>query len=405
MRIIDSKIISDIKVQLEAYNSKYHNSNDYYNNIGKLRFKSLQQRYFKNNIDFIKQVSFIVNIISTIIYNPHRSNKEEETILRREKAKRISIRDFNQTLRDSTLWKETSTRNIEPEFVCSTLAIDNLIIYENQFIVLLIDYICDNIAKMKRIYLNLISVNNIRNVVSNKEDVLSGLAIIEDINRKLLFIKETNFYKEISKAKRIDKTIKPTNILLHDRLYNHCFKFYKEYIVYDDYKDILNVYKNYIVILLLRNLKKYKFIYNNNLFTNKDFIIKLDYDNYDFIDITIKLKNMKKSFTHRLYISINYDFDIIDINNDNLTTSYVTLFNIFDINTKTYIVKNYVSEALTIEKYVKKLILKVKVDDVIYSKYCLSCRKDLELIDDIYYCDNCHSMYIFIDEKYAWILK
>ena len=86
------------------------------------------------------------------------------------------------------------------------------------------------LARYQEFYVSLIP--SLDNDVEILDANLTNVALdkINRLQRKLRFIMNTHFYKEVSRVKMSFKSIQPTNILLKDRLYNFCFKFYRKFI-------------------------------------------------------------------------------------------------------------------------------------------------------------------------------
>ena len=140
------------------------------------------------------------------------------------------------TMRDPTLWKRQNLKMI-PEQVYYYQNIDELCIYENIFIVTLIKLIDSELLKYNDFYVSLIETFEGQDKLSlSSNNVGVAFNRIQHLTKKLKYIKNTRFFKEINRRGGILKTVHPTNILLKDRLYNYCFKFYRSLISYSDKK-------------------------------------------------------------------------------------------------------------------------------------------------------------------------
>ncbi|MGN1295762.1 MAG: hypothetical protein ACI4U5_05075, partial [Bacilli bacterium] len=116
MRIIEENILKTSIVQIKKYYKNNSDIKEFYKNINTLDIKSLQQSSLKRDEKYIKEISFIMSVINSIIAHPHISNKGEEIILRSDKANNLSEDDFQKTLKDSMLWKKQDFKMI-PEYV------------------------------------------------------------------------------------------------------------------------------------------------------------------------------------------------------------------------------------------------------------------------------------------------
>ena len=82
---------------------------------------------------------------------------------------------------------------------------------------------------------------------------------IQKLGKKIRYIQNTRFYKEINKAPTYLRVVHPTNILLKDRLYNFCFKFYRSLVTYPDRETLMRDFSLYYSMMLLRALRKQGF--------------------------------------------------------------------------------------------------------------------------------------------------
>jgi len=234
MNVIEEKYLKNLISKLNRFVKENDDFLDFFNESNSLIKKPLQDLSFKSDINFLDEIAFIFSVISSIISHPHMLNKGEEVIIRSELAPNISNDMFQKTIRDSKLWSEDQFKMI-PEYVYYYQQIDELRIYENIFIVCLIKKIEFELTKYNDFYISLIDSFDGQETLSLKKDN-SDIALkkIQMLNRRLKHIKNTFFYKEVSKGYKKDIAIRPTNILVKDRLYNYCYKFYKKLITYSD---------------------------------------------------------------------------------------------------------------------------------------------------------------------------
>lgn len=224
-----------------------------------------------------KEIKDILNKITSIIYKPHIKTTVNEIIKRSELAAQVSNEAFNETLKDSKLWK--NKRGVmTPEYVHTIEHVDTIETYENHFIAMLVDYIEDEVNEILNeltplIYaleekyenyntslgdyslLNSFNKENISKEIFApvKSDKAEVFKLFTKLKKKILIIKDTQFYKTLSKHPLKNKNILPTNILIHDELYSYCYRFYKEnylgYILKDEQSEVY--YYNYFVISLI----------------------------------------------------------------------------------------------------------------------------------------------------------
>ena len=227
MRFIETKKLNDYIIGTGSFLTDNIVEN-FSERLDALEKVSLQSFSIENDKKFLRDVSAVLNVIVSIIYHPHISNKREEVIIRIEQAQQIGQEAFLNTIRDSKLWKAHDARMI-PEEVYYYQHIDELRIYENRFIGFLIDLIDKELAKFSAFYLSRLPTLTSLDSTLDSSQVGSVIVDIDRLRRKTQFIKNTYFYREVSKGKPISHKIQPTNILLKDRLYRFCFKFYRSF--------------------------------------------------------------------------------------------------------------------------------------------------------------------------------
>ena len=393
----------------------------FYDNDLDIKNLSLQELAFKSDLNFFLEVSFILSVITSIISHPHLLNKGEEIIIRSEMAPELTKDMFLKTISDSRLWKEDGLDMI-PENVYYYQQIDELRIYENIFIVNLIKKLDHKIDKYKDFYIKTIGSYLDDNLSMKNDNVFLALKKIDLLERKIKHIKNTYFYKVINKGSTKLGRISPTNILIKDRLYNYCYKFYKKLISYNDkfkfQQDIRLFY--YLKLLKALSLKGFKLLKDNyfeledNIIEipyikveNKDFIIEIDddYDNVGLIlDITNKhIKNNKINHNSNLLIFNKNDYiSDIDIKNKEAYDSIYSL-NLWTLTDLFYMNNDLIikSEDELISNYLfDKLLIKEGSSDI-YTRYCPICKSNLvDCNEDLMYCcDSCKSQYVFYKNK------
>ena len=139
------------------------------------------------------------------------------------------------------------------------------------------------------------------------------------LSNRIKHIKNTYFYKEVSKANTNLGIIHPTNILLKDRLYNYCFKFYKKIRTYDDNNLLVDDMRSYYYLLLVKSLKEKGFEIKDYdravIFKTNKFMVYKTILTSDVFDIEIKPNNIKQgldiSITNKLIEENNLQLGIV----------------------------------------------------------------------------------------------
>ena len=221
MKFIEETKLKEIIEQFNQDLNKASNPGAFFSGLNKYSIESLQGISYQKDKDFFDELSFLLSVIITIISHPHINSMDKDEIIRADLAGHIENDSFQMVFKDPNLWKEKEAFEMVPENVYYHEHIDELKIYENQFIGMLINLISDELNEYNDFYVSLLpSVNGNNDLLSTKE-VEDALNIISNQLRKVRYIKNSFFYKQIKKCNLNLKKIEPTNILLKDRLYNY----------------------------------------------------------------------------------------------------------------------------------------------------------------------------------------
>lgn len=265
----------------------------------------------------VTEMKKVVDMITSIVFKPHIKTDVEEIVLRSELSSSLNPQSFNKTMKDTKLWRNKNGM-MTPEYVHNEVSIDTILTYENAFIALLVSALANEIHDLlnevtpmvqsleERFEIKGVTYGNrsLFHAVNTKDYPIKdaffmeesnskhALSLIKKLERRIKNIKASEFYRLTSKL-HISRDIIPTNILIHDRLYNHCYKYYLENyqkISKDDQVMKETVYYNYVISMILNHLS------NNNYyrrFVNRSRHLDFDEDNYDritFEDITFRNK-------------------------------------------------------------------------------------------------------------------
>lgn len=430
MKVIEEKYLKKEIEKLNKYTKENPFLKDFYSNIDFAKIDTLQNLSFKSDLQFFDEISFILSVITSIIAHPHMLNKKEEIIVRSELANAVTPEMFQKTLRDSLLWKEDESLNMIPQYVYYHQHIDELRIYENIFIVALIKLIEQEINKYNDFYVSNLITYVDQEKLSEKDDMaVLALSRIKKLTNRIKHIKNTYFFKEINKGGTRLGIIHPTNILLKDRLYNYCFKFYKKMITYEDPYELLDDMRSYYYLLITKALKEkgfevkdlnkaiiYKinrFVISKTTFTSEVFDVTISKnDKFNGLEILITNKkiNENNSSKHLLLFTSEPLFKDVEISKVEGfdTTEILSLWNLALVDeTITTMFKNPISEENMAKKYLydKLTMLAVSID--LYSEYCPICKSnELKLINDTFFkCVNCNSKFSFFKHNkkdYVW---
>jgi len=209
---------------------------------------------------WIPEFSAVTENIMAIVSNPRTHLKVFKEVTQAEKAHKIDNTDVTMTLKVPRFWKEKDNRML-PEYIYSDTAETDYAIYENRFLVALIDKMRSFISHIiVELYnrprfltryvhdsqVGLLDLNYLQNettdplnpltnpsaLLTDKDDpIIATLRKLLDAQRILSHSVSTPFYKEVKKAKGLsDSDIHATNMLIGDRNYAACFQFYMKLI-------------------------------------------------------------------------------------------------------------------------------------------------------------------------------
>ena len=419
MKIIEEAKLKKIIEQFNIYKEK-NKGDDFYNNLDKLKVGSLQQFSFKNDDAFFDQIGFILSVISSIIARPFISNRGEDVVIRAELAGHIPPSAFQDVFKDSQLWKEKDL-DMVPEYVHYYQYTDELRIYENLFIGMLIRMLDNELSKYREFYISLLPTldRDFETYLDNKFTE-KALKKIDLLQRKLRFIKNTYFFKEVSKGNLKFKSVQPTNILMKNRLYNLCYKFYKGLITYTDQNELMNDLKTYYSLQILKVFKAKGFELNSDErsvvrkygFKYNDYFVMLAYEDYaPEINLTIKLGRAIAKHTLKFDVSDNANDGLIQLENTNsLSLNVASIWSLVNAyNDYKPIFKNKMSEQELMTHWVESKFLEASVNKHLYSKFCPVCKsKNIDVKSGTYTCGECHSIYSFksgLDRNKIWFLR
>ena len=440
MRVVEESFLKRTVLKLNNYALEHKTSSAFFNDLDSLEVEPLQDLSFQSDLKYFDEISFILSVISSIISHPHISTSGEHIVIRTELANNISNETFQMTMRDPKLWSDDGIKMI-PESVYYYQSIDELCIYENIFVVMLIRIIEAELKKYNDFYISLIETfegQPILSLTGNNADV--ALQRIGIVFKKLKYIKDTRFYKEINRRGVNLKIVHPTNILLKDRLYNYCFKFYRSIVTYSDKQVLLKDFRTYYYVLLLRALKKRGFFFHNPTIPNEirqdgdgclvlpsvefsDSVFNLMVEPYEDLGLKVTVVNRligavpAGRAVHLLVFEPQENKDeLVRIcglaGNKFQTVEAVHLWNLVCVDDDlTVSFKNPMSEQALMEKWLDSKLLHSVASAEIYQTYCPSCKNQTveELSSSHKKCAICGSVYTFYRDEHGqdclWFLK
>ena len=378
---------------------------------------SLQTFSIEHDRSFLREVSSVLNVIVSIIYHPHISNKREEVIIRIEQVQQVSQEAFLDTLKDGKLWKKHDLKMI-PEEIHYHQHEDELRIYENRFIGFLVDVIDRELAKFSAFYISRLPTLTVLDKTLDSKQIGAVIAEIDRLRRKTQFIKGTYFYKEVSKGKPISSKIQPTNILLKDRLYHFCFRFYRSIARYEDISTAKNDLRSYYMILLFKELSRSGFAPKSlrrgkYVFENSDFVITLTETDKCTLSIETVCHSISDTPSRHIlgfFVESEKQGSDVDLDTDGYEgAEMISLWELCYADGGVLSSFRTGTEEELICEWLATKINKVASDKNIYKKYCPVCRsRGIDNTDGIYICPSCDSRYMFgseSEEGTVWFRK
>ena len=382
---------------------------------------------------YIKDINYLFDVILSIALSPHYLNSPETLLIRSEQSYQIDNEDYINTLRDSSLWKRKG-QNLAPEYVYSKSSKEDIITYENKFVIYVFNLLMQEINKfykdnplgnsLENLYKQeqiTFSENSLVNDIKENNKNISALLnndnqdnqLINKVYAKGKRIEQTSFYKLLSKE-TISLPIIPTNILLHDQKYYYLYRFYRTNLkrTNDD-----SMFVNYVILKILETLIENKYRFNKT-------------SSLTFSDNQIQITDLicsKDGFTYKfnkddnhLYLDVkngaSYSKNLIIIKEELDEATFEEFDNVFYICQINKSKKN--KNVLEIDVLSKK-DSRVSLDDIFLSlrltvkgslsKKCpicgkLSLKEDRRFNQDNFFCHNCNSSLALIKKGQAKLI-
>lgn len=382
---------------------------------------SLQKISYEEDCSYFKEALSLLGIILSIAEKPHVSTRREEVFARIEQAGQLSADDFKRVCRDGSLWKRRGVKMV-PEELYYFRNEDELCIYENRFIVLLIDLIGKEITELKRVYGERLPRIGENTDVLYAGDAGMALDFARNIEKRVAYLKNTGFYKIVGKEKPLKGRISPTNILLKDLKYRACFKFYNGFLKYqcegEEAEDLRSILKIYI----LKSLKKLGFDLKEGKNLNeykacgKEFSLNFDFNKKGAVILDVTHKISKKTVKYALFAEDGRsaeaaeEFASGDDGKNFCSVEMIGEWSLKDGVTHELLSRAGQTEEEMIYSWLASKIRLIRADSSVYKKYCPACGvSGVYENDGDFSCPNCGTRYAFTQnssgESVIWICK
>lgn len=382
---------------------------------------SLQKISYEEDCSYFKEALSLLGIILSIAEKPHVSTRREEVFARIEQAGQLSADDFKRVCRDGSLWKRRGVKMV-PEELYYFRNEDELCIYENRFIVLLINLIGKEITELKRVYGERLPRIGENTDVLYAGDAGMALDFARNIEKRVAYLKNTGFYKIVGKEKPLKGRISPTNILLKDLKYRACFKFYNGFLKYqcegEEAEDLRSILKIYI----LKSLKKLGFDLKEGKNLNeykacgKEFSLNFDFNKKGAVILDVTHKISKKTVKYALFAEDGRSADAAeefasgDDGKNFCSVEMIGEWSLKDGVTHELLSRAGQTEEEMIYSWLASKIRLIRADSSVYKKYCPACGvSGVYENDGDFSCPNCGTRYAFTQnssgESVIWICK
>lgn len=382
---------------------------------------SLQKISYEEDCSYFKEALSLLGIILSIAEKPHVSTRREEVFARIEQAGQLSADDFKRVCRDGSLWKRRGVKMV-PEELYYFRNEDELCIYENRFIVLLIDLIGKEITELKRVY-----GERLPRIGENTDALYAGdagmaLDFARNIEKRVAYLKNTGFYKIVGKEKPLKGRISPTNILLKDLKYRACFKFYNGFLKYQCEGEEAEDLRSIIKIYILKSLKKLGFDLKEGKNLNeykacgKEFSLNFDFNKKGAVILDVTHKISKKTVKYALFAEDGRsaeaaeEFASGDDGKNFCSVEMIGEWSLKDGVTHELLSRAGQTEEEMIYSWLASKIRLIRADSSVYKKYCPACGvSGVYENDGDFSCPNCGTRYAFTQnlsgESVIWICK
>lgn len=382
---------------------------------------SLQKISYEEDCSYFKEALSLLGIILSIAEKPHVSTRREEVFARIEQAGQLSADDFKRVCRDGSLWKRRGVKMV-PEELYYFRNEDELCIYENRFIVLLIDLIGREITELKRVY-----GERLPRIGENTDELYAGdagmaLDFARNIEKRVAYLKNTGFYKIVGKEKPLKGRISPTNILLKDLKYRACFKFYNGFLKYQCEGEEAEDLRSIIKIYILKSLKKLGFDLKEGKYLNeykacgKEFSLNFDFHKKGALILDVTHKISKKTVKYALFAEDGRsaeaaeEFASGDDGKNFCSVEMIGEWSLKDGVTHELLSRAGQTEEEMIYSWLASKIRLIRADSSVYKKYCPACGvSGVYESDGDFSCPNCGTRYAFTQnssgESVIWICK
>lgn len=386
----------------------------------------------------VKKVYETLPHIAEIVRSPYIVLKTEYNLTRTERSGALTPYGIKQTVKEPKLWKQREDKSLYPEFVYAKTNEDEYNTYENRLVRTLIDRIVrllelptenakSGVTNIYQEYfqssalnkLDLIKLMDTSLFKDTSSEVFDEYKKLFYMRAKFSQLRNSDFYKIMSNCPSFSGSAEATNLFVHNKHYNACFKLWK---LIDEHNAGMNslpltqrrsVYCAFISFAVVDSFVQMGF--------------KLDKDvHFDNITEQFGLKNLVLS-NELFTVTINSDVEELSIlvQCSKLKIQQKTVLQLHSDASQPYrkdcqfivslfkteynerarcVVPSNKNSLTDIKSIVRCTVFLLQADKQVYSRMCLVCGSSA--IDDKGYyfaCQDCKAVYAFVDDNTIWL--
>jgi hypothetical protein len=392
----------------------------------------------RNAQEEIGEISTLLNDLTALIRSPHLLSKREEVILRQEESGALTPENIRESIHDTPLWRK-KRGSYSPEYVHSSYNEDEIVTYENRLVCSLIGKLKNDLDELSRIteplektlYRTLEGVRpnygpyglyerlsgDDETVLLNPDTGVDPSFFSEEVKHlrsRIHRLSNTPFYLIVSPHPFVGSLL-PTNVLLHDPLYNAAYRYYRlHYLQAAEASNIDLLYRNYALMRLLsffggKEKKKPTLRYEGNRLHFEAFALEkrpfslLFKEDQDDLVVESHLSAQEPVFIHRLhfaYLSAPKEVASFQLKSDPLEeTIEVNAFSSGENPEGTLTLSPFASAEKSLKNFSASLTLTLPLPKGFSQERCPVCGENkLSREEKAFHCPNCHSSFQWIQE-------
>lgn len=380
-----------------------------------------------------KYLPFLTNVVQS----PYVILKSEYELVRTERAGNMTPQAIRKTVRDTTLWKKHGEK-MRPEYVYSATNEDEYATYENRVVRTLIDKAVrfldlpaecarEGVKNLYEAYFQSSSLNKLDLVRLFDEDLFkdsnpesfADYSKLYQLRGKLTQLRNSHFYKILSRAPAFTGVPEATNLFVHSPDYNGCFKLWRSLDEFYAGLSLLSsaqqrsVYSAFVTLAMISCYVRLGFAPVRDVpvgntdknFSLKDFCLKNeDFNvvlNADEEKITVLVQCAKARSQQTTVIRLRTDLSEEDVSDNAFT---VSLHRTEYSDRAVCVTPGNKNSLKDLEALVRCSVLTFGADKSIYDKVCLVCGSNL--LEDkgrAFRCPDCGAVYTFLGKDKVWL--